>query len=104
MKYNNRGSFICERCRNICGGGCHEKLTALMNGVGNESDSDLIGRKQIIKCLGKYCQDPCEFQQEDYTPYKPEDGVKPLIDMINYLGNKVNELLEEKYSKLETVK
>ena len=99
MKYTNRGSFICERCRNICEGGCHEKLTAILNGHGNEGDKDLIGRKQIIRCLGKYCQEPCMYQLSDYTPYREEDGVKPLIDLISYLGNKVNQLLEEKYTK-----
>ena len=98
MEYVNRTSFICERCRNICEGNCHELLTAILEGRGNEKDTDLVGRKQIIRCLGKYCKDPCPLQLDDYTPYKEEDGVKPLIDMIGYLGTKVNELLEEKYN------
>lgn len=71
---------------------------AILNGIGDDCDMDLIGRKQIITCLGKYCQEPCEFQRQNYTPYIEEDGVKPLINLIDYLGNKVNELLAEKYT------
>ena len=100
MEYQINGSFICERCRNICKGPCHDQLTAIMEGDMShyEENKDLVGRKQIIKCLGKYCPHPCKYQLEDYTPYKEEDGVKPLIGLIEYLGGKVHELLEEKYN------
>ena len=98
MEYDNNGSFICDRCREICQGGCHEKLSAILNGdlTHYEENKDLIGRKQIIHCLGKYCSKPCELQRDDYTPFNESDGVKPLIDLINYLGNKVNKLIEER--------
>ena len=32
MKYRNNGSFICDRCRTECKGGCHEKLSELLSG------------------------------------------------------------------------
>lgn len=97
MKYINRGSFICDRCRNICKGGCHEKLMEILNGNSEhyEENKDLIGRKQIIHCLGKYCDDPCQFQREEYTPFKEEDGVKPLIELISWMGRKLNDLVME---------
>lgn len=55
MKYTNNGSFICDKCRNICKGGCHEKLMAIMNGDLSHYDEnkDLIGRKQIITLFGQ---------------------------------------------------
>lgn len=93
--------FICDFCRNICGGGCHEQLQNIQNGVwkegdeGYEKNKDLIGRKNIIHCLGKYCDRPCEYQRGDYTPYKEEDGLKPLMSAIKYLIGKCNELIEE---------
>lgn len=101
IPYKINGSFICERCRQICKGGCFERLMAIENGEvieGSkeyEANKDLIGRKQIIRCLGKYCDNPCRFQLEEYTPYKEEDGIKPLINLINYMGGKVNELIAE---------
>ena len=101
IPYKINGSFICEKCRQICKGGCFEQLMSIEKGewkpgdVEYEKNKDLIGRKQIIKCLGKYCPNPCKYQEEDYTPFSEEDGVKPLIELIEYLGNKVNELLEK---------
>ena len=32
IPYKINGSFICERCRQICKGGCFEKLMAIENG------------------------------------------------------------------------
>ena len=61
-----------------------------------EENKDLIGRKQIIHCLGKYCDNPCEFQREDYTPFNEDDGIKPLMEVIGWMGGKINKLLEEK--------
>ena len=97
MKYINRGSFICDRCRNICKGGCHEKLAEILDGnlEHYEENKDLIGRKQIIHCLGKYCDDPCQYQREDYTPFNEEDGLKPLFGIIEWMGNKLNKNLTE---------
>ena len=96
MKYRNNGSFICDRCRTECKGGCHEKLSELLSGdlTHYSENKDLIGRKQIIHCLGPYCDNPCKLQKKEYTPYNEEDGIKPLIDLIGWMGNKINKLIE----------
>jgi len=96
-EYKNNGSFICDRCRNTCKGGCHEKLMEIKNGDLShyEENKDLVGRKQIIHCLGKYCDNPCELQRENYTPFNEDDGIKPLIELISWMGKKINTLLEE---------
>lgn len=60
-----------------------------------EENKDLVGRKQIIHCLGKYCDNPCELQREEYTPFNEEDGIKPLIELISWMGNKIHSLIEE---------
>lgn len=98
IKYVNRGSFICDRCRNICKGECHELLTAILNGDNSqfEKGKDLIGRKQIIHCLGPYCDNPCQLQRKEYTPFNEEDGLKPLFNLIDWMGNKIHNLLENK--------
>ena len=100
MEYKINGSFICDRCRTKCSGGCHEKLMALKNGdiTHYNEDKDLLGRKQIVHCLGPYCDSPCELQRDKYTPFDEEDGIEPLIDLIKWLGNKVNTLIEQKNS------
>ena len=94
--------FICDFCREKCEGTCFEELMAIKNGKikpGSgeyENSKDLIGRKQIIHCLGKYCDFPCELQKEDYTPYNEEDGLAPLINALKYMVSKCNELLIKK--------
>lgn len=99
VKYINNGSFICDRCRNICKGGCHEKLTRMLSGEvaeGSqeyEDNMDLLGRKQIIHCLGKYCDKPCEFQRDDFTPFNEEDGLSALFGLIGWMGQKLNDLV-----------
>jgi hypothetical protein len=60
-----------------------------------KENKDLLGRKQIIHCLGKYCDNPCELQREEYTPFSPEDGIEPLIGLIKWMGKKVNNMIEE---------
>ena len=97
MKYEINGSFICDRCRTKCAGGCHDKLMELINGDLShyEDNKDLLGRKQIIHCLGKYCDHPCELQREEYTPFNPEDGIDPLIGLIKWMGKKINNMIEE---------
>ena len=101
MEYKINGSFICDRCRGKCLGGCHEKLMELKNGdlTHYKENKDLIGRKQIIHCLGPYCDSPCEFHRDNYTPFNEEDGIEPLIDLIKWMGNKINILIEEKNEK-----
>ena len=97
MEYKINGSFICDRCRTKCAGECHEKLMELINGDLShyEENKDLLGRKQIIHCLGKYCDHPCELQREEYTPFNPEDGIEPLIGLIKWMGKKINNMIEE---------
>ena len=60
-----------------------------------DEDKDLIGRKQIIHCLGKYCDNPCGLQREEYTPFNNEDGIQPLMELINWMGNELNKMIEE---------
>ena len=103
IKYEINGQFICDRCRKLCCGNCHERLMCILNGTWKEGtaeyeeNKDLVGRKSIIKCLGPYCDKPCEFQLDKYTPYKEEEGIQPLINAIRYLGKKCNELIGEKF-------
>lgn len=95
-EYKLKDSFICDRCRNICKAGCHEKLLGIQNGtikVGTkeyEDNKDLIGRKQIIHCLGKYCDKPCEFQRKEFTPYNESDGITSLVELIKWMGSYIN--------------
>ena len=104
MKYINNGSFICDRCRTLCKGGCHEKLSELLGGnlEHYKENKDLLGRKQIIHCLGKYCDKPCKLQRAEYTPFNEEDGVEPLIELIGWMGNKLNNLLVKENVKVRT--
>lgn len=97
IDYTIKDSFICDRCRTKCSGGCHEKLMAIKNGdmTHFEENKDLVGRKQIIHCLGKYCDNPCELQRENYTPFNEEDGVEPLVGLIEWMGKKIHALIEE---------
>ena len=98
IPYQIHGSFICDKCRNICKGGCHEKLTAILDGdmANYEENKDLVGRKQIIHCLGKYCDSPCKLQREDFTPFRDEDGIQPLIDLIKWMGQRLHDSIEKK--------
>lgn len=97
MEYINRGSFICDNCREVCKGGCHEKLSDIIKGnlKHYEENKDLIGRKQIIHCLGKYCESPCHLQRDEYTPFNEEDGLKPLFALIKWLGTELNNRFKE---------
>ena len=60
-----------------------------------KENKDLIGRKQIIHCLGKYCDTPCELQREEYTPFNETDGIQPLIDSLKWMVGKLNNVIEE---------
>ena len=33
------------------------------------------------------------------TEYNEEDGIKPLIDLIGWMGNKINKLIEKGNNK-----
>lgn len=102
-KNNIKHCFLCEFCRNICEGRCFEHLVALKSGEIKEGTEEyeewkdlLGGRKNIIKCLGPYCPTPCKFQEKEYTPYRKEDGIQPLLDCIQFLLKKDNSLLINK--------
>lgn len=92
-----RSNFICDNCREICKGPCHSLLSKIKGNTATDEEkkegADLIGRKQIIHCLGPYCDQPCKLQREKYTPYNKEDDIKPFIDLIHFLVEKVNSLL-----------
>ena len=93
--YVARHSFICDFCREECNGKCHEKLMDILNGnlEHYEENKDLIGRKQIIHCLGPYCEHPCHRQKEKFTPYNESDGLSALFNLINWMGGELNKLL-----------
>lgn len=93
MDYSLNGSFVCEKCRKICGGPCDAQLQEIEKGIITEENMDLVGRKQRIKCLGKWCEHPCEYQ--DLTQYADVD-LTPFVNLIKYLGNKCNSLLINK--------
>ena len=96
MKFNIKDCFVCEFCRNICEGTCNEQLEEIKKGIITKENKDLIGRKYQIKCLGRFCDRPCKLQ--DLSSYENVD-LSPFIGLINYLGNKCNELIYESKSK-----
>lgn len=95
-EYKLKDSFICDRCRNICKAGCHDKLIGIQNGTIKvvtkeyEDNKDLIGRKQIIHCLGPFCDEPCKYQRQEFMPYNESDGITSLIELIKWMGNYIN--------------
>lgn len=99
-EFKVKDCFICNFCRNICDGDCNEIKERLLSGnVDKDSqfykdNIDLASdRKQIIDCLGVYCDKPCKYQNKDSKP-----PIDVLIKAIKYLGNKCNDLIE-KYDK-----
>ena len=93
MRSSIKDCFVCEFCRNVCKGPCDELLQQIGRGEITEENKDLIGRKHRIKCLGKYCDNPCEYQ--DLSAYEGVD-ISPFIEEIKFLLNEVNKLIEEK--------
>ena len=98
-KFKLKECFLCNFCREICNGSCSEIKLKILNGKIKpnsdeyEKNKDLAcDRKQIIDCLGKFCDKKCKLNKED--AYKDID-VEILFRTIKYLGNKVNELIEE---------
>ena len=98
-EFKIKDCFLCDFCRNICDGNCSEIKSKIVNGEIKpgteeyEKNKDLVcDRKQIIGCLGKFCDKKCKFNKEER--YKDID-VGIFINTIKYLGNKVNELIEE---------
>lgn len=99
MQFRLKEAFVCDFCAEDCGASCKQDLIDISNGIITDKNKDLIGRKHLIHCLGQYCDKPCKRQRKEYTPYNENDGIKPLVDSIMFLGNMVNNLLEEKYEK-----
>ena len=91
-EYKLKGSFICHKCRFICDGGSYSEIQKQLSGeikpTDDNYDPDLYPRKQIITCLGPYCDDPCQFQklETDLT-------LEQAITLIKWMGNKLNKLL-----------
>lgn len=103
MEFSLKNKFICDYCRNICPSDCNGIKLKIQSGeypVGSEEyekNKDLSGnRKQIIRCLGKFCPYPCKYN--DPEAYK-EISYETLFDAIIYLGQKCNDLLEEREKK-----
>ena len=94
QNFNLKEAFICDYCRNICKAGCHEEMVErLKTGKINPTDPDFYPRKQIITCLGKYCQHPCQYQREE-----TDLTMEQLINLVKFLGTKLNEFLIKKDS------
>ena len=93
-QFKLKGCFLCNFCKEICKGPCIDDLERLNNGIVDEQNKDLLNnRKQRIECLGKWCDKPCKYQNKDAVPQ-----VDILVNTIMFLGNKVNELIEENNS------
>lgn len=86
MEYKLRNSFVCNNCRRTCQGTCSQELEEILNG--QRIDDELYPRKQLIGCLGPYCDEPCEFQKEE-TDLTLEQTIK----LIKYFGQRLNDLL-----------
>jgi hypothetical protein len=73
--------FICNNCRSTCDSSnqCTKDLL----------DGDLYPRKQAVECLGKWCDDPCDLQQEGNL------NIEQLIVLVKFLGDELNKLLVE---------
>jgi hypothetical protein len=77
-----RQFFICNNCRTNCPSG--KDCTA-------ELDTTLYPRKQMIECLGEYCDQPCGLRKK-----WGDLEMDQLIVLIKYLGKELNELLIKK--------
>lgn len=86
-KFFLKGCYICNFCREICKG-CNEDIERLSKGIIDDKNKDLVGRKQVIECLGKYCDKPCSLQKMD-----AEVDPQILINTIMFLGTELNKRL-----------
>lgn len=83
--------FLCNFCESICKGPCIDDLNRLRKGTIDEKNKDLIGnRKQRIKCLGRWCDKPCNLQEINAIP-----STDVLVNTTLFLGKTVNKLIEE---------
>lgn len=97
-EFKLKDCFICNFCRDICDGKCDEiKRMITDETLDKESElykqnADLASdRKQIIDCLGKYCDKPCKLQDKNAVP-----PIDVLVRTIKYLGNRCNMQLFDK--------
>lgn len=104
-EFKIKDCFICNFCREVCKGGCNEIKELILSGKIKKDDQlykeniDLASdRKQIIDCLGKYCDKPCKYQNMEANP-----PIEILIKTIKYLGSKCNKLIEEKNKKIDAI-
>lgn len=89
VKFSLKECFVCEFCRQICQGPCDDDLARLEQNIIDDKNKDLVGgRKQRVKCLGKYCDRPCQLQD-----LNAEVNPQILINVINYLGQRLNNYL-----------
>lgn len=89
MKFKLKHAYICEFCRTKCGGSCNEDLERLKRGIVDKSNADMANnRKQSIKCLGRYCDEPCELQDNN-----AEVDPQVFVNTIKYLGERLNTIL-----------
>jgi hypothetical protein len=94
-KLTLKGFFVCNKCRNDCHNGRDAE------GVFGPDCCPLayFPRKQRIGCLGPYCDTPCSLQSDE-----SDLTLKQLIDLIYYLGNRLNGfLIIEKGEKSEII-
>lgn len=85
MKYKLRQSFVCNNCRTYCSGTCSNELHQIENNV--IIDDELFPRKQLIGCLGIYCDEPCKLQKES------DLDINKLLNLTKWMGQKLNDLL-----------
>ena len=101
IDFSLNGIFICTECQKECWFNCAEWIRKHKEGILKKGDEGydpdfLSNRKQVINCLGKYCKKPCKYYDKDGADKIPREV---LFNAIEYLGNKIHELLKEKYSK-----
>ena len=96
-KFYLKDCYICDFCRNICKGPCTDLKEKINKGILKpgmkeyEDNKDLASnRKQIIKCLGKYCDKKCELNNEN-----AEIDPQILINTIKFLGNYINDNIKK---------
>ena len=89
MQFYLKEAFVCNHCRQFCEGTCSKELEEIEKGL--RVDNDLYPRKQLIGCLGKFCDKPCELQKEE-----TDLTLDKCINLIKYLGQKCNDLIINK--------
>jgi hypothetical protein len=76
-----RQFFVCNNCRTNCPSG--EQCMSDM-------DTVLYPRKQVVECLGEWCDDPCNLRKE-----QGDLKVEQLVTLVKYLGTELNKRMIE---------